>query len=258
MLFAAEYAASKEAESALDFEDLQLLARDLLAADRTIREEQQLRFRAIMVDEFQDTNALQCELVDLLAGLPAGASVGVKDVFFVGDEFQSIYGFRHADVRVFRERGERASRRLSLTENYRSRPEVLAAVNVLFGEEFGDGYQPLAASGAFPDPVFGHPVELLVTDRASYRESGDHWRRAEARHIARRIRELVDTTAARPGRSSCSSRPGPTPSGTRRSCVRRACRPTARPAGATSPSSRSSTCSCTSVSCATATTTRRS
>ena len=151
-----------------------------------IREAQQLRFRALMVDEFQDTNALQCELIDLLAALPGGGSdpgggVGGKDVFFVGDEFQSIYGFRHADVRVFRERGERAARRLSLTENYRSRPEVLAAVNYLFGEEFGTDYQPLAASGAFPDPVFGHPLELLVTDKASYRDSGEHWRRAEAR-----------------------------------------------------------------------------
>ena len=203
-LFAVEYATSKDTESALDFEDLQLVARELLAANAPIREAQQLRFRALMVDEFQDTNALQCELIDLLAALPEtgpdrGGGGGGKDVFFVGDEFQSIYGFRHADVRVFRERGERAARRLSLTENYRSRPEVLAAVNYLFGEEFGSEYQPLAASGAFPDPVFGHPVELLVTDKAAYRDSREHWRRAEARHIARRVRELVDSGAALAG-----------------------------------------------------------
>ena len=95
--------------------------------------------------------------------------------------------------------GQRPQQRFSLTENYRSRPEVLAAVNHVFGEEFGDGYQPLAASGEFPDPVFGHPVELLVTDKESYRESGEHWRRAEARAIARRVRELVDAGAATPG-----------------------------------------------------------
>jgi ATP-dependent exoDNAse (exonuclease V) beta subunit len=192
-LFAAEYAAGKERESALDFEDLQLLARDLLAADERVREVEQLRFRAIMVDEFQDTNALQCDLVDLLAGGPA------KEVFFVGDEFQSIDGFRHADVEVFRARRAAASRRLPLTQNYRSRPEVLAAVNHLFGPAFGDGFQPLAASGDFPDPVFGHPVELLVTDKASYSGSGVHWRRAEAQHVARRVRELVDEGAAAPG-----------------------------------------------------------
>jgi ATP-dependent helicase/nuclease subunit A len=192
-LFAAEYAAGKERESALDFEDLQLLARDLLKNDARVRELEQLRFRAIMVDEFQDTNALQCELIDLLA---AGAP---KDVFYVGDEFQSIYAFRHADVNVFRGRREAASQRLPLTENYRSRPEVLAAVNHLFGEEFGAGYQPLAASNEFPDPVFGHPVELLVTDKQSYSGSGTHWRRAEAKHVARRVRELIDAGAATPG-----------------------------------------------------------
>ena len=102
-------------------------------------------------------------------------------MFFVGDEFQSIYGFRHADVAVFRERRERAALRLPLSRNYRSRPEVLAAVNHLFSEEFGDGYQPLAASGEFSDPVFGHPVELLVTDKRSYREAGEGWRDGEAR-----------------------------------------------------------------------------
>ena len=192
--FAAAYAAAKRRESALDFEDLQLLARDVLRDHESIREREQLRFRAVMVDEFQDTNRLQCELIDLLS-----EGLGSPEVFTVGDEFQSIYGFRHADVQVFRERREEAGGGLALKRNYRSRPEVLAAVNHLFGGEFGDGYQPLAASGEFPDPVFGHPVELLVTDKASYSDSGVHWRRAEARHIARRVRELVDTGAARPG-----------------------------------------------------------
>ena len=76
---------------------------------------------------------------------------------------------------------------------------MLAAVNHLFGEEFGDGYQPLAASGEFADPVFGHPVELLVTDKRSYREAGASWRDGEARAIARRVRELVDAGVAAPG-----------------------------------------------------------
>jgi ATP-dependent exoDNAse (exonuclease V) beta subunit len=192
--FAAEYAAAKERESALDFEDLQLYARDLLRDTPSVREREQLRFREIMVDEFQDTNRLQCELIDLVAG-----ERGTCRVFTVGDEFQSIYGFRHADVQVFRERRAEAEGGLTLSRNYRSRPEVLAAVNYLFSEEFGDEFQPLAASREFPDPVFGHPVELLVTDRAAYADSSDHWRRGEARAIARRVRELVDAGAAAPG-----------------------------------------------------------
>src|SRR6059058_5436814 len=149
--FAAAYTEEKARESALDFEDLQLHARNLLRDDESIRERESFRFRSIMVDEFQDTNRLQCDLVDLLRSPEA-------ELFFVGDEFQSIYGFRHADVGVFRERRERAGGGLALTQNYRSRAEVLAAVNHLFEDDFGDGFQPLHASGEFPDPVFGRPV----------------------------------------------------------------------------------------------------
>lgn len=189
--FAAAYQEGKDRESALDFEDLQLRARDLLRDDDAIREREQLRFRSVMVDEFQDTNRLQCELIDLLAR--------DAELFFVGDEFQSIYGFRHADVQVFRERREAAGNGvLPLTMNYRSRPEVLAVVNHLFRGDFGDEFQPLTASGEFPDPVFGPPVELLVTDKSSYSDTDVHWRRGEARAIARRIRELLDEGVATP------------------------------------------------------------
>jgi ATP-dependent helicase/nuclease subunit A len=188
--FARAYAAAKERESGVDFEDLQLAARDLLSGNEEIKEREAWRFRAVMVDEFQDTNRLQCELIDLIAG---------EELFFVGDEFQSIYGFRHADVNVFRERRAEAGSLLPLTRNYRSRPEVLAAVNHLFGSDFGDEFQPLAASGEFPDPVFGTPVELLVTDKSSYSGTGTHWRRGEARAVAARVQELVESGAAKPG-----------------------------------------------------------
>jgi ATP-dependent helicase/nuclease subunit A len=191
--FAAEYAEAKRRESVVDFEDLQLAARELLRSSTEVQESVRLRFRLVMVDEFQDTNRLQCELIDLVAHPEA------TEIFTVGDEFQSIYGFRHADVEVFRERREQASNLLTLTSNYRSRPQVLAAVNHLFSEEFGDEFQPLAASAEFADPVFGHPVELLVTDKTSYRGSGEHWRVGEARQIAARVRELVDSGEAEPG-----------------------------------------------------------
>jgi ATP-dependent helicase/nuclease subunit A len=192
--FDSAYRAAKEGESALDFEDLQLAARDLLRDDPAVRERESWRFRSIMVDEFQDTNRLQCEIVDLLAEGSDG-----KELFFVGDEFQSIYRFRHADVEVFRERRDQSGGVLALTQNYRSRPEVLAAVNHLFSSEFGEEFQPLAAAGRFPDPVFGAPVELLVTDKSSYAGTPTHWRRAEARHIASRVRQLVDSGEASAG-----------------------------------------------------------
>ena len=188
--FADAYAAAKAAESALDFEDLQLTARDLLRDHAAIRERESWRFRSVLVDEFQDTNRLQCELIDLLA---------TEDLFFVGDEFQSIYRFRHADVEVFRERREASGGVLALTENYRSRPEVLQVINHLFSSDFGDSFQPLSAAGRFEDPAFGPAVELLVTDKSTYKDSGIHWRAAEAKHVANRVKELVDSGEATPG-----------------------------------------------------------
>ncbi|HKB20768.1 MAG TPA: UvrD-helicase domain-containing protein [Gaiellaceae bacterium] len=188
--FADAYAVAKASESALDFEDLQLTARDLLRDEPAIRERESWRFRSVLVDEFQDTNRLQCELIDLLA---------TEDLFFVGDEFQSIYRFRHADVEVFRERREAAGGVLALTENYRSRPEVLEVINHLFSSDFGDAFRPLSAAGRFEDPAFGPAVELLVTDKASYKDTGVHWRAAEARHVAERVKELVDSGEATPG-----------------------------------------------------------
>ena len=80
-----------------------------------------------MVDEFQDTNALQLELLELLAR---------ENACTVGDELQAIYAFRHADVEVFRARRARleaAGRTATLATNFRSRPEILRALNDGFG-----------------------------------------------------------------------------------------------------------------------------
>jgi ATP-dependent helicase/nuclease subunit A len=202
--FDAVYREAKARESGLDFEDLQLFARDLLRENERVRDRTQWRFRSVLVDEFQDTNRLQCELIDLVAarGSPTtrpGDPVDRTDLFFVGDEFQSIYRFRHADVEVFRERRAASEGVLALTRNYRSRPEILEAVNRLFGTEFGSDFEPLVAGARFPEPLFGPGVELLVTDKAAYRDSDVHWRVAETRHVARRVRELVDAGECAPG-----------------------------------------------------------
>ena len=95
-----------------------------------------------MVDEFQDTNRVQLDLVEALRGPETR-------VFRVGDELQSIYRFRNADLAVFREQRERADRDeatavLPLTGNFRSRPEVVAAVNALGEALIGAGFRPLA------------------------------------------------------------------------------------------------------------------
>ena len=88
---------------------------------------------------------------------------------------------------------------LPLTENWRSRPEVLAVVNQLFAATFGDEFQRLVAAGRFPDPASGPAVELLVTDKSSTRTPACTWRRGEAKAIARRVKELVDSGEAEAG-----------------------------------------------------------
>jgi ATP-dependent helicase/nuclease subunit A len=191
--FGDAYAMAKEREAALDFEDLQLRARDLFRDAPGIRETESQRFRSIMVDEFQDTNRLQTELLDLLT---QDADI---ELFSVGDEFQSIYGFRHADVAVFRERRREADATLPLTLNYRSRQEVLAAINELFGAEFGEDFSPLEPAEGYTSPLLGAAFELLVTDKSAFTGSSEHWRRSEARRVAERVSELVAAGAATPG-----------------------------------------------------------
>ena len=236
--FASAYDEAKRREAVVDFEDLQLAARDLLRNDPAVREEESLRFRIVMVDEFQDTNALQCDLVDLLTD-----GSGAAEVFTVGDEFQSIYGFRHADVDVFRARREEAQQPLVLRRNYRSRPEVLAAVNHLFEPAFGSEYQPLTASGDFPDPVSVIPSSCSSPTRRAMPTPVSTG--VAARPVTSPPAFASSSTPTRlcRERSSSCSRPVPTPRSTRRSCGERGCRRSAPRVAGTSGSSRWSTCS---------------
>jgi ATP-dependent helicase/nuclease subunit A len=182
----------KDARSLVDFADLELRARDLLRARPDLAEAYRERFAVVLVDEFQDTNRLQCELIDLVAG---------GELFFVGDEFQSIYRFRHADVSVYRrQRAEAGQGLIALRRNHRSRPHVIDLVNEVFSRDFGDRYTPLVAEARHEgDPPAGGRVELLLADKAGFREVGESWRAAEARALAARIAELVDDGEARPG-----------------------------------------------------------
>ena len=221
-LYAREYAAAKRARSGLDFDDLELLARDLLAQSPVARAATRARFDRVMVDEFQDSNPRQVELFGMVAGRPAPQGA---PLFTVGDELQSIYGFRHADVEVFRARRTalaQEGRTAQLTANFRSHPEILDAVNVAFAERFGEGFTRLREGGGAPaaapsDPEAGAArpapngeaggprVELLLTGMDGWEEVdlGDlprsqAWRQAEARLLAQRVRDLVDAGEARP------------------------------------------------------------
>ncbi|MCY4087201.1 MAG: UvrD-helicase domain-containing protein [Actinomycetia bacterium] len=184
------YGCAKERESALDFEDLQLRARDLLREHEDVRESLAWRFRSIMVDEFQDTDRLQCDLIDLIVS---------DELFSVGDELQSIYRFRHADVDVFRQRRERSGGPLALTQNYRSRPEVLDVVNHIFERQFGESFERLVAARQPAEAPSGPAVEVLVTDKTAYNGRPLTWREGEARHLASRLSALIARGECTPG-----------------------------------------------------------
>src|SRR5262249_52343882 len=93
------YRRAKRRAGVLDFQDLLVLARDLLQDHAELREQVQRRYRFLLVDELQDTDPVQMELVEYLTG--AGLTAG--KLFAVGDHKQSIYRFRGADVRQFQQ-----------------------------------------------------------------------------------------------------------------------------------------------------------
>jgi ATP-dependent exoDNAse (exonuclease V) beta subunit len=126
------YAAAKRRSGSLDFTDLLVLARDLLRDDPQARDATRARFDAVLVDEFQDTNPVQAELVELIAGPPRES--GRR--FVVGDRKQSIYEFRGADVGVFTRATTdllaRGGREELLKVCRRALPELLRLDNDLF------------------------------------------------------------------------------------------------------------------------------
>jgi ATP-dependent helicase/nuclease subunit A len=162
----ARYAREKEQEARLDFDDLQLKMR-LLLADGPVRAELAKRFRFVMVDEFQDTNQLQVGiLLPLLQDLTSG------NLIIVGDPKQSIYRFRDADVSVFRQSRDAIAESageeslVSLGESFRPLRDIVAFVNLLFGAIMGPGeavpYDPLVRARLNDDPgdveiLFGLP-----------------------------------------------------------------------------------------------------
>jgi len=202
-LFSARFAAAKQRRAGIDFEDLQILAARLLERTET-GAAYWTRFRHLLVDEFQDTNRLQLRLIEALRGPRCQLMV-------VGDELQSIYGFRHADLEVFRERraaieASRDGEAIPLSGNFRSRPEVIGAVNAIGAELLGDEFRPLRVGAApeRPDPPGEGPaVELLLTARDGWDDGEIRLepatdgrtpanQLAEARFLASRLRSLAD------------------------------------------------------------------
>lgn len=128
------YEQTCEREGVVDFAELLLRCYELLERNEVVRHHYQQRFRHILVDEFQDTNVLQYRWLQLLGGMgmgPGGASLNA--VFAVGDDDQSIYAFRGANVGNMSDfiRDFRVANPIRLEQNYRSCGVILDAANAL-------------------------------------------------------------------------------------------------------------------------------
>ena len=201
---------AKKRRSVLDFSDLEHKAVTLLTDESGAPTELAgivgSRFLEIMVDEYQDTNQVQNTIFYALSDQG-------RNLFLVGDVKQSIYRFRLADPTIFLEKYRRflsfdqaeegQERKILLSQNFRSRPQVLEAANDLFraimsrrlGEMDYTDEEALYPAGSFPEGV-GYETELHVLDFKSSEEDGEGEEKAgnqqlEARYVAGEIVRLL-------------------------------------------------------------------
>ena len=142
------YAERKRASGVIDFDDLLSLWLRLLRDHADVREKYQRRFQFILVDEYQDTNKLQSDLIDLLAARH-------HNVMVVGDDSQSIYSWRGANFRNILQFPERypEARIYKIETNYRSTPEILSLANAAIAanaHQFVKQLAPVRRSGVKP------------------------------------------------------------------------------------------------------------
>ncbi len=205
------YSAEKRREGLVDFSDLEHMACSLLVDKDTgkatwIAVELSQRYKEIMVDEYQDVNAVQDMIFRAL-------SREEKNLFMVGDVKQSIYRFRLADPGIFLDRYESFSdfgagkdedepQRILLQENFRSRRSILDAANLVFSNimsrDLGELDYDADAALRYAAPNYPEgsdkPVELCLIDPALGDDDEETPEKTalEARFIARRIRDMMD------------------------------------------------------------------
>jgi DNA helicase-2/ATP-dependent DNA helicase PcrA len=167
-----KYAARKKAANGMDFDDLLALWLKLLREHAEIREEFERRFQFILVDEYQDTNKIQGDLIDLIAARH-------QNVMVVGDDSQSIYSWRGAhfqNILKFPERYPKAAV-YRIETNYRSTPEILSVANAAISANVHQFEKQLTAAR----PSGSKPVMVSCADG-----------REQAAFVAQRVLELRD------------------------------------------------------------------
>jgi DNA helicase II / ATP-dependent DNA helicase PcrA len=168
------YVARKRAANGMDFDDLLALWLRLMQEHADVREHYQRRFQFILVDEYQDTNKLQGDLIDLLAARH-------KNVMVVGDDAQSIYAWRGANFANILDFPKRypGAKVFKIETNYRSTPEILAVANAAIAEnvnQFAKELAPARKSGVKPALVqcqdAGQQAAFIAQRALELREEG--------------------------------------------------------------------------------------
>lgn len=222
-LFAERFAAAKKDKLIMDFNDYEHFCLKVLAAEGSTpehiiptaaAEEIRRRYDEIMIDEYQDSNIVQ----EMILSAVSGESAGENNRFMVGDVKQSIYRFRQAMPELFQQKYESypmeeggKTRKIVLSQNFRSRKNILDGVNFLFRQimqkELGgvvyDEAAALYAGAEFPpcaEGFCGGENEIILLETAEPEDSELpeelselNRRQLEAMAIAGKIREMMDS-----------------------------------------------------------------
>lgn len=198
-----EAAETRRVDGRLEFHDLLVLARRLLRTSPDARRSLHQRYQRLLLDEFQDTDPIQIELAVLIAAAVDGQEPPTWDripveegrLFFVGDPKQSIYRFRRADIGLFlqaRDRFAPQGGHQRLTTNFRTVPEVVEWVNLLFARLMAEEkpgsqprYEPLRAHRRSHPTAEHRPV--LLGGPVAGKVDADGLRHLEAGDVARTI-----------------------------------------------------------------------
>jgi ATP-dependent exoDNAse (exonuclease V) beta subunit len=211
-IFNQRFVEKKRTLGLVTFQDVEKLAVQALVRDKPLRQFYKHRYRYIMIDEFQDNNRLQKDLLFLLAekldslddGVPLGRDLEPDKLFFVGDEKQSIYRFRGAEVSVFKSLRDELTKvggsTVDLDRNYRSESGLIEFVNTVFAVVMADaksdyeaGYQRMRKGGA--DNSFSAQIHLLYGSHEPNFEQSQAFpadNLAEAYSVVRFIHETVE------------------------------------------------------------------
>ncbi len=182
--FQKQFLRKKRAAGLLSFSDIAQMAIDILIGNEPLRDYYKKRFSHIMIDEFQDNNDQQRQLLYLLserddehaAGIPTSDQLKEGKLFFVGDEKQSIYQFRGADVSVFKALSQEITQiggiALTLATNYRSEPGLIETFNDIFpkimkepDEAYEAEFQPLGSRS--PREGLAPRLHVLIKEKES-------------------------------------------------------------------------------------------